>query len=541
MSSRKKVALIAAGMVLSTSLSAFAMPLEKIGTGFAKNVIVLIPDGMSQDGVTLTRWLYNDGAPLNLDAITSGLVRTHNSDTPIADSAPAGTAMATGHKTQDKLIAVKGKAATLYGSNADDVKEALSPLATVLELAKTQGKATGLVVTSEIMHATPADFSAHAVSRKNYNDISEQQVFQNMNVVLGGGYKFFTPAEREDKQDLIGEIKNQGYQLVTNKNQLSAITDGKVFGLFAPADLPYELDRKQDEPALAEMTSKAIQLLAKDKDGFFLMVEGSKVDWAAHNNAPAALTGDIKAFDDAVGMALNYAKTNKDTLVIVASDHGNGGISMGSEATNGNYSTLPISAFTDTLKKVKMTEETLAKAIINNEDQTSNLIKTNFGFVPTEAEINSVMTAGSEDAKMKVLRTILNKRSDLGWTTGGHTGEDIALYVYADNYKNQLTGTVQNSDIGKYIAKAIGGDLDKTSEQLFVPSTAFGKYGVKCAIDNSDTKNPSFVLTKNGHAYRFQENRNYFEGPEGKITFNGIVVYNGKEVFIPQEALKMLK
>ena len=541
MSSRKKVALIAAGMVLSTSLSAFAMPLEKIGTGFAKNVIVLIPDGMSQDGVTLTRWLYNDGAPLNLDAITSGLVRTHNSDTPIADSAPAGTAMATGHKTQDKLIAVKGKAATLYGSNADDVKEALSPLATVLELAKTQGKATGLVVTSEIMHATPADFSAHAASRKNYNDISEQQVFQNMNVVLGGGYKFFTPAEREDKQDLIGEIKNQGYQLVTNKNQLSAITDGKVFGLFAPADLPYELDRKQDEPALAEMTSKAIQLLAKDKDGFFLMVEGSKVDWAAHNNAPAALTGDIKAFDDAVGMALNYAKTNKDTLVIVASDHGNGGISMGSEATNGNYSTLPISAFTDTLKKVKMTEETLAKAITNNEDQTSNLIKTNFGFVPTEAEINSVMTAGSEDAKMKVLRTILNKRSDLGWTTGGHTGEDIALYVYADNYKNQLTGTVQNSDIGKYIAKAIGSDLDKTSEQLFVPSTAFGKYGVKCAIDNSDAKNPSFVLTKNGHAYRFQENRNYFEGPEGKITFNGIVVYNGKEVFIPQEALKMLK
>ena len=541
MSSRKKVALIAAGMVLSTSLSAFAMPLEKIGTGFAKNVIVLIPDGMSQDGVTLTRWLYNDGAPLNLDAITSGLVRTHNSDTPIADSAPAGTAMATGHKTQDKLIAVKGKAATLYGSNADDVKEALSPLATVLELAKTQGKATGLVVTSEIMHATPADFSAHAVSRKNYNDISEQQVFQNMNVVLGGGYKFFTPAEREDKQDLIGEIKNQGYQLVTNKNQLSAITDGKVFGLFAPADLPYELDRKQDEPALAEMTSKAIQLLAKDKDGFFLMVEGSKVDWAAHNNAPAALTGDIKAFDDAVGMALNYAKTNKDTLVIVASDHGNGGISMGNEATNGNYSTLPISAFTDTLKKVKMTEETLAKAITNNEDQTSNLINTNFGFVPTEAEINSVMTAGSEDAKMKVLRTILNKRSDLGWTTGGHTGEDIALYVYADNYKNQLTGTVQNSDIGKYIAKAIGGDLDKTSEQLFVPSTAFGKYGVKCAIDNSDAKNPSFVLTKNGHAYRFQENRNYFEGPEGKITFNGIVVYNGKEVFIPQEALKMLK
>ena len=188
-----------------------------------------------------------------------------------------------------------------------------------------------------------------------------------------------------------------------------------------------------------------------------------------------------------------------------------------------------------------MTEETLAKAIIKNEEHTSDLIETNFGFVPTEAELNTVIAADSQGAKMKALRTILNKRSNLGWTTGGHTGEDVALYVYANNYKNQLTGTVQNSDIGKYIAKAIGGDLDKTSEQLFVPSTAFGKYGVKCAVDNSDAKNPSFVLTKNGHSYKFQENRNYFVGPEGKVTFNGVVVYNDKEVFIPQEALKMLK
>lgn len=227
--------------------------------------------------------------------------------------------------------------------------------------------------------------------------------------------------------------------------------------------------------------------------------------------------------------------------MVVATDHGNGGISMGNEATNGNYSTLPISAFTDTLKKVHMTEETLAKAIINNEDQTSNLIQTNFGFVPTDEEMQAVSQAESESAKMKALRTMLNKRSDLGWTTGGHTGEDVTLYVYANDYKNQLTGTIQNSDIGRYVAKAIGGDLDKTSEKLFIPSVDFNKYGIKCVVDSSDTKNPSFVLTKNGNTYKFQENRNYFEGPEGKSTFNGIVVYNGKEVFIPQEALKMLK
>ena len=93
------------------------VPLEKTETGFAKNVIILIPDGMSTDGVTLTRWVYNDGKPLNMDEIASGLVRTHNSDTIIADSAPGGTALATGHKTQDKLIGVKPKKATLYGSD----------------------------------------------------------------------------------------------------------------------------------------------------------------------------------------------------------------------------------------------------------------------------------------------------------------------------------------------------------------------------------------------------------------------------------------
>ena len=115
------------------------------------------------------------------------------------------------------------------------------------------------------MHATPADFSAHAVNRKNYNDISEQQVFQNMDVVFGGGYKFFTAADREDKQDLISEIKGQGYQLVADKKQFDAITDGKVFGLFAPSDLPYELDRKQDEQrrGCAEARLQTLQIDAE--------------------------------------------------------------------------------------------------------------------------------------------------------------------------------------------------------------------------------------------------------------------------------------
>lgn len=538
---KRLAAVLTAVMALGFSATAGAVPLEKVETGFAKNVIVLIPDGMSQGGLTLTRWLYDDGAPLNIDSLAAGLVRTHNSDTAIADSAPAGTAMATGHKTQDKMIGVSPAAATLYGADKADTARAYAPNASVLELAKLQGKATGIIATSEIMHATPADFAAHATSRKNYNDLSEQEVFQNMDVVLGGGYKFFTAAERADKQDLIGEIKNQGYELVTTKAQLAAVNSGKTFGLFNAADLPYELDRKDDEPSLAELTDKAIELLSRDKDGFFLMVEGSKVDWAAHANMPAALTGDIKAFDTAVGVAVDYAKAHKDTLVVIATDHGNGGITMGNEATNGNYSKLPLGAFTDKLKTVTMTEEALAKEITQQPLRTEALIAKAFGFAPAADEVAAVKAAATAAEKQDALRTILNSNNNLGWTTGGHTGQDVALYVYANDYKNQLTGTIENSDIAKYAAKAMGGDLAKATEKLFVPGADFGKYGITMTIDKSDAANPVFVLAKNGNVYKFPENRNYFEGANGKVSFNGVVVYNDKEVFIPQAALKLIK
>ena len=175
-----------------------SVPLEKVKEGFAKNVIIMIPDGTSVSGVTLARWIYNDGAPLNLDEIASGLVRTYNSDTPIADSAPGGTALSTGIKTQDKLIATRPKVSTLYGTSPKDYEKPYAPIATVLELAKLQGKSIGIVATAEVMHATPADFTAHAEHRSQYDIISEQLVYQNLDVVFGGGEKFLLKSGRKD-------------------------------------------------------------------------------------------------------------------------------------------------------------------------------------------------------------------------------------------------------------------------------------------------------------------------------------------------------
>ncbi|MFZ2706407.1 MAG: alkaline phosphatase, partial [Leptotrichiaceae bacterium] len=147
------------GLAMVSTLGV-SVPLEKVEEGFAENVIIMIPDGTSVSGVTLARWIYNDGEPLYLDEMAAGLVRTYNSDTPIADSAPGGTALSTGIKTQDKLIAIRPKIATLYGTSPEDTKEPYAPIASVLELAKLQGKSIGIISTSEVMHATPADFTA---------------------------------------------------------------------------------------------------------------------------------------------------------------------------------------------------------------------------------------------------------------------------------------------------------------------------------------------------------------------------------------------
>ena len=534
---KEKALILLAFLTMFTRI--YTVPLEKTDTGFAKNVIILIPDGMSTDGVTLTRWVYNDGKPLNMDEIASGLVRTHNSDTVIADSAPGGTALATGHKTQDKLIGVKPKKATLYGSDKKDEKDYYSPVASVLELAKSMGKSAGIIATSEIMHATPADFTAHATHRSNYSDITEQQVFQNLDVVFGGGEFFLKAENREDKEDMINALKESNYKVIKTKKELEQLKTGKVWSLFSSKDIPYDIDRTV-EPSLADMTKKAIELLSKNENGFFLMVEGSKIDWAAHANSPAGLISEIRSFDDAVGAALNFAKNNKDTLVIISSDHGNGGITIGNQDTTGNYSEIPLENFVSTLRKVSASEESLAERIAEKPENTSDLIQKYFGFTPSDSEIQNLKSKSKAADIQKILAEILNKRSHIGWTTGGHTGEEVVLYVYADDYKNVLGGTVQNSDIARYIAKAMGGDLDKLSSELFVPSKDFNKYGITATSDLSDKNNPKFILAKNNKSYLFHENRNYFEINNKKIYFNGIVVYNREELFIPLNALKLL-
>lgn len=301
---RSLIAFVCVVLMVIGAVNFNSKPNVKATSSKAKNVIMLLPDGTSIEATTIARW-YNGGESLAMDEIAVGLTRTYWNEGPITDSAPGGTAYAIGYKTDDKHVGVM----------PND-----KPAATLIEAAKLDGKATGVVVTCEMMHATPADFTAHDPDRANYNSLMKQQVYNGVDVMLGGGDLYLSPEagnastgiKRADKKDLRETIRSLGYDYVTTKADMENSNSSKLWGAFAPTDLKYDIDRQTTndttQPTLAEMTKKAIDILSKDKDGFVLMVEGSKVDWAAHANDPAGMAGDIVAFDNAVKVALDFAK-----------------------------------------------------------------------------------------------------------------------------------------------------------------------------------------------------------------------------------------
>jgi len=315
-------------VILLSALAAF-------GGDKIKNVIVMIPDGTSIGAVTLSRWVqyYRDSTKtnLNLDPYFCGMVKTHSSNAPIGDSAPTSSWFATGMASRTSFISMYPPADP--GKDlvqVDDAKK-YQPLMTVLEASKLAGKKTGLVFTCYFPHATPADFSAHYYSRGEYAIIADQMVYNNIDVVFGGGTDYLLEHHRTYLSEKGCEVITDDYiAFRENKNN-------KVWALFEKQDMPYDIDRKTMEmgiPSLAEMTEKAIKLLSESEEGFFLMVEGSKVDWAAHTNDPVGIVSDFLAFDEAVGKAIEFAKKNGETYVMVLPDHGNSGITIGSNKVN---------------------------------------------------------------------------------------------------------------------------------------------------------------------------------------------------------------
>ncbi|MCF7624913.1 MULTISPECIES: alkaline phosphatase [Bacillaceae] len=406
-----------------------------------KNVIFLIGDGMGVSYTSAYRYLKdNPGTKVaertEFDKYLVGQQMTYPEDSAqnITDSASAATAMSAGVKTYNAAIAVD--------NDKSEVK-------TVLEAAKEKGKATGLVATSEITHATPASFGAHDENRKNMNSIADDYYNElikgkhKIDVLLGGGKSNFV---RPDV-NLAKAFEKDGYSYVTDKNQMFKDKNEQVLGLFASEGLPKMIDRPSETPSLADMTSSAIQRLNKDKDGFFLMVEGSQVDWAGHDNDIVGAMSEMEDFEKAYKAAMEFAKKDKHTLVVATADHSTGGFSIGAKGIYNWYG--------EPIKAAKRTPDFMADAIVKGADVEKTLKQyINQNVVKlTDGEIKTVTEAAKSKNVTNVdnaIESIFDNRTNTAWTTGGHTGEDVPVYAYGP-YKERFAGQVDNTDQAKII------------------------------------------------------------------------------------------
>ncbi|PEM56574.1 alkaline phosphatase [Bacillus pseudomycoides] len=507
-----------------------------------KNVIMMVMDGTSSSATTLARWY--KGAPLALDQIVSGGVRTYSAESAITDSAPAATALATGNKTNSSYVGVLPSVVNSPGLEPIKEEDKCRPVANVLEGAEHSGRATGIIATSEIQHATPAGFSAHHVIRKNFEVIGEQQVYQNIEVVLGGGKAVLQPAAssgiRKDNEDLIKVIQDKGYDFVETKDALLNSKSDKIWGSFSNTALAFDMDRKATDPGqptLSQMTRKAIQTLSKDKDGFFLFVEGSKPDWAAHANDPIGMISDVLAFDDAVAEALAFAKKDGNTMVIALADHGNSGISIGNAGTTKGYDTTPVSTYIDPLKKAKMTLEGATNKL---KDDLSNVkeVAALYGLDNLTDDEKEKLKAAQKKADVgPILTKLLANRANIGFTTGGHTGEDVFLYSYGPQ---KPYGFVQNTDIAKTMAKAMGFNLGELTNKLFLDAeTAFKQIGATVTIDKKDVANPVLVVKHNKAKAQLFVNKNMIRIDGKDYELGSIVVESNGKFYVPEKAIHL--
>ena len=421
---RNTLRLITAGVALACSSSALAGP---------KNIIYMIGDGMGPAYTTAYRY-YMDNPntkhvdPTIFDQILVGMAHTYpEDDTVVTDSAASATALSTAKKSYNGAIAV-------------DTHKA--PLKTMLEIAKEKGMTTALVATSQINHATPASFAAHNESRRNYNEIADDYLDNKLagklpvDLLLGGGTQYLL---REDR-NLVKEFQEAGYQYSDSFSTLSDIDKLPALGLFADKGLPYAIDENPER--LEIMTKKALSLLDKSKDkGFFVMIEGSQIDWCGHANDIACAMHEMHDFAQSIKLAKAYVDNNPDTLLVITADHSTGGLTLGAD---GKYLWLR-----DVVQGVSKSARELAKSLHNAKDlKTTWVTHTKLPYNKSTAIKLKQAKAEGLDALNSVVKSIINKASYTGWTTGGHTAIDVQVFAHGNGYQDFI-GSQNNTDIAE--------------------------------------------------------------------------------------------
>jgi alkaline phosphatase len=402
-----------------------------------------------------------------MDPFAVGLVNTPSSSNVITDSAAGATAYSCALKTYNGAVGV------------DQWRK---PCGTLLEAAKAKGMRTGVVVTSRLSHATPAAFTAHSVSRDYEDFIASQQVNQSIDVLFGGGAAIFKKYEPV--------ATSRGYQIIHSAAELRQQTLRlPVLGLFAEDHMNYEIDRNNElQPSLAEMTYLALNLLSQNNtNGFFLFVEGSRIDHAAHANDAAAHYHDILAFNDAWEVALNFAQHDKSTMVISTADHETGGLTLArTNQTAANQTgpwpenAFPYVWYPDVITRINKSAEQLTYEFVARGCPPLTAFDSVVYQYTGQHLTPSIRTAlealflpnGTLPANLRgrfeyTLAAYLSEAAYISWSTHGHSGVNVVLYAY----NADLRGVYENVEIGQYLAKTFDFNLNAITESLrtFVP------------------------------------------------------------------------
>ena len=427
----------------------------------AKNIILLIGDGMGP-GQFSSAWIYSKHQ-LNKELNMSALMQTGHSAMMVNDTADAivtESAAAAGQIATGQLMTVGAISMLPNGT---------TPAKTILEIAKERNMATGLVTTSGITDATPAAFSAHVAKRADEAVIAEQQLKLNVDILMGGRKQFFLPETaggmRKDGRNLLEEAKNSGYAVVATESELLGAPAGKTLGLFHMGNMSYEIDRKHtQEPSPAVMTGQALKALSADKKGFFLLVEGGRIDHAAHRNDAPATIHDTLAFDAAVGVAMEFARKNPNTLLLLTADHETGGMSViGHSKTSKDYLGLDVKAIA--MAKASFQSMAVQWGKKPGAEKIRDVVRESLGIELSSDEAHTVATDTIKKLDPKnysydqlhSLAFVLRPYYRVGWSSQTHTAAPLML-IGSGPGSQKIRGLMHNTEVFNIMKNALPGE-----------------------------------------------------------------------------------
>ena len=454
-----KNSLLAGASSLFVPSIAKAQATEAFARKKAKNIIFLVSDGMSIGTLVMAdlyskRILGRSTAWISLyeqNLAVKASMDMQSASSLVTDSSAASSSWGCGHRIINGMINI--------GVNGEEYTP-------IFQKFKKAGKKAGCVTTVPITHATPAGFCVNSKERKSQPRIAEKYLDLRFDVMMGGGRQYFDKDKRKDKKDVFDLFVKKGYTIAKTKSEmLSAPKNKPILGTFDEDAVPYTVDHLRDEkaskniPSLAEMAQKAIDQMKDHKNGFALQIEGGKVDWAAHGNDIAALLFDQIAFDEAVKVVMDFAKKDKNTLVVITSDHGNAnpGLIYGSK-TNDNF---------DHLQKFTHSNDWVLQGI--HASSSTSFVKDRIaeacgGFAITDEQAKELLSYynnlkkedglyNHKNLPFRALAEMQKAYTSVGWISMDHSSDYTELAMYGPGSEN-LKSFIRNTDMHNFLLNA---------------------------------------------------------------------------------------